>query len=108
LVVNMEDKDPLEMMLTECVEEIGLLKHNFLNVTARIPHLSVLLTAQQKVAHKLLEGYRSKTIDEDIIIAALEGVLHNVGRIRSQLEGIRDQLGTEKKLRADQTDKYIG
>jgi len=104
----MEDKDPLEMMLTECVDEIGLLKHNFLNIIANFPHLSVSLTAQQKVAQKLLYGYKSKTIDEDIIIVALEGVLHNVGTIRNQLESIRKQLGVEKKFRTDETDKYIG
>jgi len=104
----MEDKDPLEMMLTECVEEIGLLKHNFLNIITKIPHLSVFLTAQQKVAQKLLYGYKSKTIDEDILIVALQGVLHNVGRIRNQLDGIREQLGIEKRSTTDETDKYIG
>jgi len=86
--------DPLELMLLECVDEIDSLKYKFRSVIIACPDYSMLLSQERRVARKLLRGYRSETVDKDIIISALNGITHFVGRIREDLESLeRKQKG---------------
>ena len=84
---------PTELMLLEFINETEALKHRHRETLNKYPDYLKILTRKQVVARKLLHGYRNQLICEDIVISALDGIIHFVARVRENLEEI------EKKQR---------